>query len=273
MISFLATSSPSSLAEVLVIAFAAIGGIIVFAGLLLEKIAEWKSEKHIVKPFKRLSEWGWWILMAGIAVEIGVAVWSANDAWQTRQIANSNNPLNQRVADVSADASIIVRGGNLNDELDFRKHFMVSLAGIMYLCDSNRPSTNSWPTLSSGDFSRMFFDNPTFLNKMDRRYGIRFQKEAAFGTSGTETAKAKDINGIFMVSMDVFFLPTNSVILGGSVVLTINSDVQKVFQIPAQPKPEPFNNVEKNIPTSEDFGIVIYATNSAPAYVIPNLKN
>ena len=255
-----------------------IGGIAVFIGLLLEKLADWLDDRFLggaYNPHKSLGLAGWCVLMIGIFIEVAVAGWSANDAWQTRQIANNNNPLNRPVADISAEASIKVRGGNLNDELDFKKHFGgISLAGIIYLCDSNRPSTNSWPLLSSDGFSRMFFDskNPTSssldLNESDRLYGIRFQKEAAWGTVGTETTKAKDINGIFMVNMDVFFLPTNSIILGGSVVLTINSEVQKVFQIPPQEKPSPaFPN-----PTAFDMGIVVYATNSTPASVVPNVK-
>jgi hypothetical protein len=109
---FLAASSPSSLAEVLVIVFAAAGGIVVFVALLIEKIAEWKSEKHIVKSCKRLSEWGWWILMAGIAFEIGVAIWSATDAWQIRQMAIRNDPLNQPITSLTARAWLWVRGTN-----------------------------------------------------------------------------------------------------------------------------------------------------------------
>ena len=100
----LAASSSSLLAKSLVIALAAAGGAIVFLGLLLEKIAEWKSEKYIVKPCQRLSETGWWFLMIGIAVEIGVAIWSANDAWQTSQ----NTPPKMRVGSISATAEFMV---------------------------------------------------------------------------------------------------------------------------------------------------------------------
>lgn len=85
------SSSDTSLSWVWPIA-ASIGGIVVFFGLLLEKIAEWKNEGFsppFFKPFKCLGEWGWVILMIGIALEIGVGFALAwKDEKVERQTAN-----------------------------------------------------------------------------------------------------------------------------------------------------------------------------------------
>jgi hypothetical protein len=78
---------------------AAIGGIIVFVGLLIEKIAELKTEKHIpsfIESHKWLENLGWVFLMIGILVEIGVGfavarkdekdIDAAKYAWRSQRI-------------------------------------------------------------------------------------------------------------------------------------------------------------------------------------------
>jgi hypothetical protein len=90
---------------------ASIGAIIVFAGLLMEKIAERKTEKHIpsfIESHKWLENLGWIFLMVGILVEIGVGfvlaakekkdIDAAKNAWQT-----------QRIYAFEATATIVVR--------------------------------------------------------------------------------------------------------------------------------------------------------------------
>jgi len=58
-----------SFGEVWVLLIAMIGGIAVFLGLSLEKIAELKNERLVpqfFKPHKKLETLGWIVLMAGI---------------------------------------------------------------------------------------------------------------------------------------------------------------------------------------------------------------
>lgn len=88
-------SSTSSLpiGEVSVLIWATIGGILVFVGLAVEKFADWMNDRYLggtEKPHQSLETTGWCVLMFGIFVEITVAGWSANDAWQTRQMAIRN---------------------------------------------------------------------------------------------------------------------------------------------------------------------------------------
>jgi len=92
--------------------FAAGGGAVVFLGLFLERVAEWKSEKYIVKPRRRLSDWGWRILMVGIAIEIADAGWTAYEI-------NNANPRNQPIKSIHADVFLRVLGTNFVErELD-----------------------------------------------------------------------------------------------------------------------------------------------------------
>jgi hypothetical protein len=111
------SSIPSSLfAEFLVSLVAMLGGMVVFVGLVMEKIAEHGDDKYsppFLKPYKRLGKWGWIVLMIGIVLEVGVAGWSASVDWQTRQMAIKNDPLDQPIADVTAIVILDVKGTNL----------------------------------------------------------------------------------------------------------------------------------------------------------------
>ena len=67
---------------------ASIGGVIVFIGLLLEKIAEWKNDRFsppFFKPNRCLGECGWWLLMLGILAEIVVGFALAANSLQGLQ--------------------------------------------------------------------------------------------------------------------------------------------------------------------------------------------
>lgn len=88
---------------------ACIGGLIVFLGLWIEKEAEEKNNAYcspFSKPFKKVEDFGWWILMAGIALEVitagGITVIEDINAAK-------NNPFNAQVDDVSAVMAFSVR--------------------------------------------------------------------------------------------------------------------------------------------------------------------
>src|ERR1039457_3746048 len=83
---------------------ASAGGLIVFAGLWIEKDADEDKEKHLGKfsSAKRLiklrSNIGWWVLMFGIGIEIADAGWTAHEI---RISDAKNNPANQPIGFVS----------------------------------------------------------------------------------------------------------------------------------------------------------------------------
>jgi hypothetical protein len=94
---------------------ASIGGIIVFAGLLMEKIAEWMDERFTpqrYKPHKMLGECGWAILMLGILAEIIVGF--ALAAKDERDINNAKNAeRNAPISIMTATAFLIVAPTNI----------------------------------------------------------------------------------------------------------------------------------------------------------------
>ena len=105
---------------------ASLGGVVVFVGLLLEKMAEWKNEKFsppFFKPHKWLGECGWWILMFGILAEIivGFALAAkdeikerntANEMAQTRTNVAKIDPLNQPIGFLTASVFLLQGGTN-----------------------------------------------------------------------------------------------------------------------------------------------------------------
>lgn len=227
MSSFLAASSPSSLAEVWVIAIAAIGGMIVFAGLLIEKIAEWKSEKHIVKPCKGLSEWGWGILMAGIAIEIGVAVWSATDAWQTRQAAIKNDPLNQPIASMTATISLALSGqtNRANDgRITIVSGALTNGIVMMDFCrlDQVKPGIN---------FNSYSLSCSSWANPITNWWS--FKLDTGMNTYLGPPARVRDVKDWNVVEIFVPFLQPDAEIVGGRIVLIVNSTPWS-FEIPPQ---------------------------------------
>ena len=98
---------------------ASIGGMVVFLGLWIEKEAETEGKKHpadfskAVRFIKLKSEIGWWILMLGISLEIGVgAALTWHGVKESRQITADiarNDPHKQPIFAISAYAHVVVR--------------------------------------------------------------------------------------------------------------------------------------------------------------------
>ena len=91
---FATVSSPPSEMQLSVLIWATAGGIAVFVGLVLEKMAEWMNERFLggsEHPHKKLGETGWIILMIGIAIEI-------LDAGITAKMIVKNDPLKMAIA-------------------------------------------------------------------------------------------------------------------------------------------------------------------------------
>ena len=97
---------------------ASVGGLVVFAGLWIEKDADEDKEKHLGKfsSAKRLikfrSNIGWWVLIFGIGIEIADAGWTAHEIRKTEVTAAKNNPLNQPIVSVIAHIEFLQFGTN-----------------------------------------------------------------------------------------------------------------------------------------------------------------
>jgi hypothetical protein len=98
---------------------ACIGGVFAFFGLLIEDEAAKDEKRQTPEIFvadvsiaKAKGRFGWWILMIGIAIEMGVAFATALDDENTRQIAIQNSPLKRPVSEVFAMLRIVVSATN-----------------------------------------------------------------------------------------------------------------------------------------------------------------
>src|ERR1700733_3746266 len=92
--------------------WATVGGIAVFIGLSIEKLAELMNDAFQAppyKPHKALGELGWAVLMIGILIEIIVGGSTALDEWQTRQMVIKNDPLKQPIVSFTAYVRLVVR--------------------------------------------------------------------------------------------------------------------------------------------------------------------
>jgi hypothetical protein len=261
MSAFFAESSSSSLAEMWVVIIAAVGGVIVFVGLLIEKLSEKLDDRflgkdHEIKAPRGLEFFGWCILMFGILVEIGVAIWSANDDWQTRQIAIRNDPWNGRILLIEARAYVRFKDDSIADLPPWGSS---RVAGLM-LCKNKSDSwaAPNFSPLSADKFARMgavLFGGNTVR---EREYTLNFQSDG-YEAMGVNSGTGEPVKGIFEIkALRIFlkFIPKNSEVLGGQADVIVNGRIHSVFQIPPQ------------IDTNAINGMIPYtviATNITPA--------
>jgi len=120
MISTILSSESISwlIAEIITIFFAMVGGILVFWGLRIEKMAENDLSPDIFseeeKSRRLKAKRGWKLLMLGVFIEILVAgFFAAKDGWEIREVQINevrNNPLNQPISDLTATVVLNVDG-------------------------------------------------------------------------------------------------------------------------------------------------------------------
>ena len=235
--SALLAESSSSLTEIVIVSVAAACGIIVFVGLGIEKIADILDSKFLgeYKAHKSLELAGWCILMFGIIVEIGVAVWSANDAWQTRQAAIKNNPLNQPITYLRADVKLALTGTNLITErytaLEIYKKwkppktqsesYLVVLQCVKY--ESNAGSINGRPVL----FISLEYEWPT------ERWGeAGLHKGVLEQTNLTPAEFDKEFFVAGFWPPPIEWKGTPIEIFEGSFILTMNGSVRRTILFP-----------------------------------------
>ena len=129
---------------------AASGGVFVFVGLLMERFSEkdWHKNLSDFRRSKSRMVWGEWIVIAGIVVEIGVGIFSAVDAWQTRQMAIKDDPLNQPISEISANLHIEVKATNF----DIKNPILLE---------------HTWLNLSGTPFSLEAKDAPHWFEHLD----------------------------------------------------------------------------------------------------------
>lgn len=244
--------------EAIISLVAASGGIIVFWGLWLEKraVKDRYSDVTDFRESKQKAEFGWKVLMVGIAIEIIVGfAFAAKDGWEIRQIETRiarNDPLKQPISDVSALAFIEVRDGD-SKEQSIKAILPDSVSWVAYLTtlNSNREPTSVVSGLLVADRFTKIALGGSHGPTADRGYSLLFHlDDLGLRERG---GLAEKINDISMLAINVFFLSTNAEVFGGRVKLIVNSQVQKTFSVLPQ---------KGFAKTAFDVGVSILASNS-----------
>lgn len=240
---------------------AALGGGIVFIGLLLEKTSEWLDERFIpggYKPHKTMGDVGWTILMVGILAEmvIGCAL-AAKDEQDIN--AAKNAARNAPISDMSATAVLLIKGKDFNALTNWDARWIAR----MTLCEKDITSGLELSMLTSQRFDILSAENflkdePLFViepQSMDVAMpcGIRFRSFNFRALHGRETP-VKAIDDVNSLRMDINFLPRGTEIDGGAVDLVANN-IQKRFVI----FPQMDTNLEDGTP---GHPYIVYATNA-----------
>ncbi len=246
----LLTASSLPAGEIPVLIWATIGGILVFVGLAVEKFADWMNDRYLggpEKPHKPLETAGWCILMLGIFIEIAVAGMSANDAWETRQIAIKNDPRNQPIKSVTAVATLyfaenvlvsnkwvesVIPQNRWENPLQMRL-FSKHGYDIELYCDAPPPPITEYQVGNN----RLLDSNSISIHlsgdaAMRQPFSMRWN--SLVGATNLTAGEIAD-SGFEDVSLTPSFLRAGTVVLGGSVEVWFNApSVERDFSIPPQ---------------------------------------
>lgn len=234
------TTIPS--VEIGILIAAMLGGAVVVFGLIVERFAEWLDDRFIpqYKAHKWLEDCGLGFVILGIVWEIVVGGWAANDAWQTKQMAIKNDPLNQPIARISAIVSFRVKETNFLENPTWGNPTRV--ASIAF-CNSNFVAGNEVVVasqiyfLDADDFDR-------YGEEKTPQYVLHFHVETdteSFDPFNKYLANKNVgwlINTMHFLDIETKFLPQNAEILDGQAVVMVN-DRQKWYNVPAQKDLDP----------------------------------
>jgi hypothetical protein len=209
---------------------ASIGGIIVFIGLLLEKIAECKNERFsppLWKPYKILGECGWVILMIGIAAEIvvGFAL-----AWKDEKdiSAAKNAERNAPISVMTATAFLIVAPTNITE----LTNLVSGREARLTTWKDERWGTSLETLIAESNDINEYPIHFLFGTPRGKIYRMQFSSPNLNTAEGIEYP-VKILDDIHLVHIDLNFLPRDTEIVDGSVELVLNSE-HKMFEFPRQ---------------------------------------
>jgi len=214
----------------------------VLRGLRLEGKPE-KDDSPSIEEYrarKANENKGWLLLMCGIRLELiagaALAIFGIVEYVKTADEIAKNDPLNRPISEISAIVDFKVKEDNPSETPNWG---MPRVAGLI-LCETNLVLGNVFQgfsqlsPLESDKFDR-YFDGKTL------EYVLQFHLEgvgAIFMRNNTKTAEWA-LENVRFLDITTKFLPHDAEVLGGSVVLTINSGPQKWFLIPAQKDLDP----------------------------------
>jgi len=230
---------------------ASIGGIIVFIGLLLEKIADWMNERFIpqgYKPHKMLENFGWTILMFGISAEIVVGF--ALAAKDERDINNAKNAeRNAPISVMTATAFLIIAPTNIAE----LTNLVSGREARLTTWKDERWGTSLETLIAEGNDINEYPIRFVFGTSRGKIYRMQFSSPN-FNTAEGVEYPVKILDDIHIVHIDLNFLPRDAEIVDGSVELVLNSE-HKMFEFPRQ------NDTNSTLSSEYGFPCTGIATN------------
>jgi hypothetical protein len=237
------SQSESLLSKAVVFAsVASIGGIFVLVGLLLEKGKE-KERFSSIKDFrlqKAKAEWGSWILIFGIVIEIGTgAALTWMEVSESIDAANRMaqiDPINRPISEISAIVDFKVK----EDKPSETAHWgAASVAGIL-LCETNLMAGNEFVGFSQiGFLNAPSFDRYFDGTKLEYVLHFHFDEFSTLFAHGRNRSVKWALENIRFLDITTKFLPHDAEILEGSAVVIINSGSEIWFDIPKQKDLQP----------------------------------
>jgi len=226
-------------------------------GLLMEFLAEKPRFANIsaFRFWERIKRWGELIVIIGIVVEIIVGGMFARDEWE-------NSPWNGNISDISADVYFEVKGTN---SPDFSRWANERNIGFLTLCNRSPEYPRMGSTLIP-----LNADSFTFRDAMtsgtdsspNRSYWLHFgsQGMAALFAGDNDRKPIREIKSVSFIVMQMKFLPKNTEVLGGTVLVVVNGKIPRMFQVLPQ------------VPHAEGImGNLLIATNEPKAEINLNL--
>ena len=220
---------------------AMVGGIIVAAGLAIEKTADFLDSRFLgeYRAHKMMELFGWWVLMVGIFIEIADAGWTAMEI-------SRNDPHKMPIMALSGWMRLEIRP--LQGVQDDGTHIRVSGANSMRFRQDNLTNLE-WVSLELESFGNS--KKIRFLEKSGKigsraislndsgdkceRFDLFFEPDDSLFNS--ESLSTSEINVLRIgiprwSSRDDF--GASPIVVGGQAELTINSSLPKNFIIPPQ---------------------------------------
>lgn len=210
------------------IVIAAIGGALVFVGLLLEQMAEksWYENARDLKFSRRAKFTGEWLVIIGVGVEVVVGCNSAIIEWK-------NDPQKKPIASASAMARIIFKLENKPRS---------PLDSFFKPSENDTVGWNAGVTFESGSNTLLSLRTTSDVStwnmgsEIERECRILF-KENPLDFLETESDRnkilVKQFNDVDSVILYVSELQTNTEVVSGNVYLTVNN-LKWSFAIPPQ---------------------------------------
>jgi hypothetical protein len=228
-----------------------IGGWIVIVGLLMEDFPDWKKWPKDDPKRHQVLRAAIYVIVLGIIIEsVQTVVLDVKaeafrlEADRLERQIEQDKPENRPVRTISAYARILVKGDKYVRSPTFTDNWM---AGISFIVGTNFNATNVLFSLSaaSQDVQLVNILGPVSKNRTDREYDITFHQNHPVGNMPTDAGIGKpaamfDAVDSLILSMPQFetldnlHFSTNTDVLSGSVIVTLNSSLTWQFDIPPQ---------------------------------------